>query len=692
MVKAMHLSELLAFSDVTERNLYLRKALSAYTDEVDVTGYELQLLIIAINLTLPRRDVEDLLDEALAKSLLIDKTHLESCVREVQWFHTHNAKYPDSRVKGQRIIAQIGQTVCGVLSSANLPLALDWSHNSSQINFAKLFSVRFFWCNQRRSLLDVVLDADHEWDFAFRKLGLTQKQFTEMREKLAELHSSNQLPTEVSEYSKQIRVPYQNDYCVLTPVICHSVQAQLQRMAFSREVRSTNIEHSHPASVGGLVASLGGNIRVLSYPPNVKLKSSGTFAKFRSGSTKRVFDHSVIKDKRFLNALSRIAGERPIPILRQRRQLRVSALRFVRKQLALWLAPMMEWRDSLELKVHPSMPIETLEEQLLYLPIKSLPDALSDLNVCFHQTLQYHHLGERYAFHPNLLHPIKQQLKWLLSYIAKQEPSISESQSNCVYLHLQQLKVHDASLLSNLYVSGIPSLTALGGLMHNYQRKLSVLMESDCSIKRGAWFIAQYHQQKGKKLPEPDKVRYRKKASNVQRPGIADGVYGDLTMDLVLELELPESVSIPDIMLLQASLPSRFAGGTLHPPSLFEQTNWLSVYSSQSELFSVLSRLPRSGCWVYPDDKGVNSFNELAIRLNNEPDLKPLGLGFLLLEEPQQRDGCMASLHCYVEPCIGLVRCINPISVRLAGSKKFYQSAFWRFDIANDTMLMKKAF
>ncbi|WP_083651691.1 type I-F CRISPR-associated protein Csy2 [Photobacterium proteolyticum] len=688
----MHLSELLQVQDIGERNQLLRRTLVAYTDEVDVSGCELQLLIIAINLTLPKKEVGDLLDKSLAKSLLMDESHIQHCIDEVQWFHTHNVKYPDSRVKGQRIIAQVQKPADGVLCSSNLSQAFGWSHNSSQVNPAKLFGIRFHWQNQETSLLEVVLDNIAEWQAMFQALGMTRKQLSDMRENLSECHTYNHLPSEVSEYSKQIRVPFQEAYCALTPVISHSVQAQIQKMVFNREVRATNVEHGHPASVGNLVAALGGNIRLLNYPPTVAHKVSGKFAEYRDGSTKDVFDYSAIKDKRFLDALCRIAGEKPAPTLRQRRQLRISALRFVRKQLALWLAPMMEWRDSIETRTAYSSPVETLEEQLLYLPVKSLPDVLSDLNARFHKALQYHHRGAQYAFHPDILYPIKQQMKWLLNFIANPEDPVIKSQSSCVYLHLKQLKVHDASLLSNPYVSGIPSLTALGGVMHNYQRKLSALIGRECSIKRGAWFIAQYHRQAGKKLPEPDKVRYQNKASDVQRPGIVDGIYGDLTMDLVFELQLPESLSIPDITILQAAFPSRFAGGTLHPPSLFEQTDWLSVYFSQSELFAVLARLPRGGCWIYPDNKGVSSFDNLVTRLDSEPDLKPIGLGFLPLEEPQNRVGSITPFHCYVEPCIGVVRCINPINVRLSGSKQFYQSAFWHFDIANNAMLMKKVF
>ncbi|MGR5144816.1 type I-F CRISPR-associated protein Csy2 [Photobacterium sp. DNB23_23_1] len=688
----MYLSELLKIPDIDERNQSLRKAFAAYTDVVDVTGCEQQLLIIAINLTVPKSTVDDVLDRALAKSLFNNEEHFNLCIDEVQWFHTHNVKYPDCRVKGQRIIAQRQEKVDGVLGSSNIIEALGWSNNSSCVNPAKFFATRFIWYGLETSLLDVFIENTADWRTNFRTLGITTKQLKKVMTSFAECHLSNVFPSEVSDYSKQIRVPYQEGYCALTPVVSHSVQAKIQSMAFKREVRTTNIEHSHPANVGSLAASLGGNIRVLNYPPNVAHKSAKSFAEYKGGNTQSVFDHSVIKENRFLSALSRIAGENPASTLRLRRQLRVSALRFIRKQLALWLAPMMEWRDSIEAGALNITKVETLEERLLYLPLGHLPDVLSDLNARFHKALQYHHRGARYAFHPDVLYPVKQQLRWTLDYIAKQDDvPVIEPETNCAYLHLQQLKVHDASLLSNPYVVGIPPLTALGGLMHNYQRKLSALIGCECLIKRGAWFIAQYNRQQGKKLPEPSKLRYQKKASDVQRSGIIDGVYGDLTMNLVLEIQLPESVLIPDISLLQAAFPSRFAGGTLHPPSLFERTDWLSVHSSRSELFSVLSRLPRSGCWIYPEDKGVSSFAELAARLEIEPELKPVGLGFIPLEELKPRIGSIASYHCYVEPCIGVAQCINPINVRLSGSQKFFQSAFWHFDITNNAMLMKKA-
>lgn len=688
----MHLSDLLDVKDTEERNRQLRRILVPYTDLIDVTGCEVELLVIAINQTVPRKDVEDLLDKKLAKALYKNNEHFQRCIDEVQWFHTHNLKYPDSRVKGQRIIAQRPLKVKGVLSSANLPVCLSWSHNSSQVNPAKFFATKFIWEGVAKSLLDVFIETEPQWKTALRGMGLSINRLIDMRATLIESHTLNLIPEEVSDYSKQIRVPYEGDYCALTPVVSHSVQSQLQQMVFGRSVVATNIEHSHPASVGSLVASLGGIIRVLSYPPNVRSRASTRFCLGGGMRGHKLFDNSAIKDDRFLNALSQIVGENPAITLRQRRQLRVSALRFVRKQLALWIAPAMDFRDSLEISTESESFTGSVEEQLVYLPSENLTEVLNALNTRFHQALQYHRRGTRYAYHSELILPIKQQFSWLLSHISDQEVNDFPSQTNSVYLYLKKLVVHDGAMLSNPYISGIPSLTALGGLMHNYQRKLSELLECRCEIKRGAWYIGQFNQQVSKKLPEPDKVRYQRKLSDVQRPGILDGKYADLSMDLVLELKLPDSYPIPELSLLQAAFPSRFAGGILLPPSLFELSEWLQVYTNSSELFSTLARLPRSGCWIYPDDRGVNSFEDMVKRLEKDRDLKPVGLGYIPLEEPQSRVGSIAHKHCFVEPCIGVVQCKNPIDMRLAGAKQFYSSAFWCFDISNQAMLMKKAF
>ena len=104
MVDKLKFQELLDIDDISERNIALRRAFTAYTAPIDVTGYEASALTILLNMTYPRKRVDDLLDKRLAKQTLNTDAHVDACIDEVQWLHTHNLKYPDIRVSKQRLI------------------------------------------------------------------------------------------------------------------------------------------------------------------------------------------------------------------------------------------------------------------------------------------------------------------------------------------------------------------------------------------------------------------------------------------------------------------------------------------------------------------------------------------------------------------------------------------------------------
>ncbi len=145
MVKNLHLRELLDIEDVQARSAALRRAFAAYTEPLDVTGEESSALIILLNLTYPKKLVDDLLDKRLARTIVNNQTHIDVCIDEVQWLHTHNLKYPDIRVSKQRLVAPSPQLHPSILSSVNCQRTLGWSHDSAKVNFAKLFVCHFIW-------------------------------------------------------------------------------------------------------------------------------------------------------------------------------------------------------------------------------------------------------------------------------------------------------------------------------------------------------------------------------------------------------------------------------------------------------------------------------------------------------------------------------------------------------------------
>ncbi|MEQ2355459.1 hypothetical protein [Pseudoalteromonas piscicida] len=97
--------------------------------------------------------------------------------------------------------------------------------------------------------------------------------------------------------------------------------------------------------------------------------------------------------------------------------------------------------------------------------------------------------------------------------------------------------------------------------------------------------------------------------------------------------------------------------------------------------------MPKGGSWLYPTSVEVSSFEELAEQLA----LRPAALGYLALEEPKPRQGSITQLHCYVEPVIGLLECIDVVTVRLSGARHFLNHGFWAMHCKKASMLMKKA-
>ncbi|MCG9778805.1 type I-F CRISPR-associated protein Csy2 [Photobacterium damselae] len=680
----MDLTSLLTIDDGTEKDKQLRRAFAPYSPSITVDGNEFMCLIILINMTIPRKRLAHCWDISSAQKLWCDGSYIEKCLAEVYWYHTHNLKYPNTKVSGQRLRAAVNDAYPNVLSSANLPHDMGWSHDSKKVNLAKLFLTKFIW-DGNETTLGILLSQRHAfWEKLVIDFGVPRVLLNKISKYLHDEFSlSTVFPEEISEYSKQVIFCVNGEHISITPVVSHAVQTTIQKLRYP--IRKTTITHNHPASVSSLVSSVAGNIQVLDYPPLIRKNSHHSFLKSRRDK-KGCFDYRALRSKAFRNALKDIVKGNMEPTLRLRRKQRVAALRVLRKQLILWVSPMMEWRD-VEMDVNDCL-LDTLEDKLIGLPLEKLPELALELSIKFHQSIQFNQYIERYAFHPELMEPVKNQIRWLLKYIAGSQDN-EEVSSQYIYIHLQNLTVEDASSLSNPYITGIPSLTALWGFIHNYQLRLNKL-GSSVEMKSVAWFISDYLAVKEKKLPEQSILTSNNGFFRVKRSGIIDGNYCDLSMDLIIKITIEEGSVIPTESEFMAALPSRFAGGTLLPPLLSEQSQWLQCYQSCGELFSVIAKFPSSGCWIYPDNGSLDSFDTLTQRLTEESDLKPVHIGFIGLETPKERTNATANKHCFAEPCIGVVKCKNAMEVRFDGAKHYFESAFWQQTVEYRAILMKK--
>lgn len=700
MVKNLHLRELLDIEDVQARSAALRRAFAAYTEPLDVTGEESSALIILLNLTYPKKLVDDLLDKSLARTTVNNQTHIDVCIDEIQWLHTHNLKYPDIRVSKQRLVAFSPQLHPCILSSANCQRTLGWSHDSAKVNFAKLFGCQFIWQGKVTCLATLMCEAPKHWKEAFQELGMPVKQFMNICGRVKHFLPAQLSPDKVDKYSVQVRMPFRDGYIAITPVVSHALQSELQQAAIKKQGRYTSLEFIRPAAVSELVASLGGNAKALNYPPRINKKTHGLsdnlLARVLSGHD--VLNQNVLSQPRFVRVLDDLLSSESALALKQRRQQKVANLRQIRTMLSEWLAPMLEWR--LEVKEGPILlselePINgSLEYQFLTFENELLPELLLPLFGRLNSVMSHSAMISQYAFHQRLMPLLRNSLKWLLTHLAYKEPLLqndAEDDHFQRYLHLKGIRVFDAQALSNPYCVGIPSLTAVWGMMHNYQRRLNEGLGTQLRLTSFSWFIRQYSSVSGKKLPEYG--MQGSKENQFRRAGIIDNRHCDLVFDLVIHIDgYEDDLAILDNQteMLKASFPANLAGGVMHPPELDAVGAWCQLYQSEAELFSTLKRLPMSGKWIMPTRYSMGNISDLLFLLDKNSSLCPTMVGYLPLTEPVSRVGSLEPLHCYAEPALGVVECASAIEIRLQGQINYFKRAFWMLEAKEHSMLMKR--
>ncbi|MFT6506412.1 MAG: CRISPR-associated protein Csy2 [Colwellia sp.] len=696
----MHLQELLAIESVPDRDQSLRRAFSAYTEEIDITGYESIALTILLNLTYRKVQIDNLLDKKLAKKALNNESLLNKCIDELQWFHTHNLKYPDIRVSKQNLVVDSPMLHPLVLSSANYDRAYGWTHNSAQVNLVKLFVSYFYWQGNKCCLAEILAaqPIEVEWKAAFQSLGMQVKLFINICGRVKGFLPQVMIPDTVDRYSPQVRMPYHDGYVAVTPVVSHVLQSKIQQAAINKNGKFSQIEFTRSAAVSQLVASLGGVVKALSYPLYFNNKHHGLHdsrrLKVQNGQS--VFNLIALTTTHFINALNGLIYNGNALALKQRRQQKVICIKAVRNALSEWLSPIFEWRFSI---IENKSQLEqldkisdTLEYQLLTTLDDDLPELVNPLFGVLNAMFSHDTSTQKYAFHPKLIGSIKASLKWLLSNAAiiDNSPAFHDNEEQYRYLHLRDIRVFDAQALSNPYCAGTPSLTAAWGMMHHYQRKLNNALDTNVRFTSFSWFIKDYSNVPGKKLPE---MRLQgAKQNELKRPGIIDNKHCDLVFDLVIHIDGNEE----DLLLideqpemLKAHFPTTFAGGVMHPPELDLAINWCRLYDDENKLFEKLKRLPLSGRWVMPTKHKICDLDELLLLLNNDLKLSPIMFGYLLLDKPKKRCGSLEELHCYAEPAIGLVEYITAINIRLKGKNFYFNHGFWMLEAKEQFMLMK---
>jgi len=461
----MHINEVLSITPTMIRDKTLCRVLYQFGEPIEVAGAEQATLVVLLNLTCKRSDTKDLCDEEQARALLRDEIHLRRCLHTLGWLHTHNLKYPDARVSGQRLLVAPPELRQGVITSAGLPRTYGWANNSADINFARLFCSRFLYQGQLCSLALQMQTNPTCWLQAFGVLGLKQQQLVDLQQAVMTGIPAYDIPDAISQYSKQVRFPVGDDYLAITPVVSDALMSQVQTECQGGRLRHTLIRHPHSAAVGSLAAASGGYVQVMNYPPPIRNRSSMSFVQsraYRMAEGGSLFDHGIVKDPLFVQTLQNLI-EMPGMTNKAKAQLRRSALKALRKGLGRWLGPVIELRDAMSEMPGLNEEVATntsLERRLAEWPQDELVQLSGELSKGFHLALQSHAQSRRFAYHPDLIEPIHHQMTWLLKQLAGTEPDSITETTEC-FLHLSGLRVYDASSLANPYLCGIPSLSAL---------------------------------------------------------------------------------------------------------------------------------------------------------------------------------------------------------------------------------------
>ena len=326
----------IAIEDEAVKQSALKKMFMLYTEDVCVEGYEKEALTILLNLSSSHQAdrCSDWLDVARAKRHLKATENLEASLDEIKWFHTHNLKFPDCRVKDQRIIAQPLVTTEVFISSAVLEQRLGWAHNSAVYRHTLWLLNPFSWQSQPVCILSLIQQDSPVWIELLKEFGLGAKSLARLKHTIEEQLPDNHFPDSVSSYSKQLRFPWGDDYISVTPVVSHSIQSELEVRSRSRESKLSFVSSSLPnsASIGNLCGSLGGHMKVLNYPLDGKPAQGGTLTESRKKSG-RYFDDYQVTNAKICLVLNHLIGLEPSKTQKQRESARKVRRKILRKQI-----------------------------------------------------------------------------------------------------------------------------------------------------------------------------------------------------------------------------------------------------------------------------------------------------------------------------------------------------------------------
>lgn len=658
-----------------ETNRLISKQLNSETTFIHVDEYEKEFLVCLLKSTIANKNRGNFYCEESAKKVIKNHDHMIKCIQQVAHFHSHNVKFPDSRVSKQRIITTVDEKHPKFLTSANVNYrSYGWANDSSDINKSRLFNTRFIWKDAICNLHELFREKNAFWLDLCKSFGMLRKTEKEVIQFIKKNLLDITLPTSISPFSPIICFPIDQSEVFLTPVISHDVLVEQERLINEKLTPYKHLLHLHsqPASIGKFIGTKGGRQRVFDQRPRLP-KTPSNFLKAKTTRTieelldkRSLLQYPMVKT---LKGISQLVKESPSD---KRKDLYAC----LESQIDLWLQPIEECRQYIRDEQSHHIPTNTkLLNELLQSDNLTQSEIVDELFQILLGQISHHKKASCFAFHPRVIKAAKPILRRSLKKLnsPKDFTELSNQQEYC--LHFKQLRVSRANALSNPHVLGLPSLTALFGFVRRFQFKLFETFGRRLKANGISWFIHEYNDYQIYAKPQLE-LNPKKKDSVKTRLPVIDWQC-DMIMDIVIPLNIEEEFQPIKSEYLLACLPSAFASGAVHLSDEYDIKRSASIKTHTNAL-AELSRLPASGRWVTPTENNLSSFKEAADIVENNPTHRLVNIGYTLLEEPSVKKGSN-QLHAYAECATGIAKLISPIEFRVNNMKNFFKRSTWHY-------------
>lgn len=300
------------------------------------------------------------------------------------------------------------------------------------------------------------------------------------------------------------------------------------------------------------------------------------------------------------------------------------------------------------------------------------------LNRKLHGELELNKYTRRFSYHQRLVGVTQKRLMSLLKRVLSDKQSLDPPDET--FLVFNNFRINEANGLNNPYVVGMPSMIGLYGFLHQFERQLSEIYP-DLSVDSFALHCSQYCSQASNCLPAPS---IPDKDLRIKRSGVMPEFKFDGKFSIVVKLNrLPDYHSSLDIEQIKAVLPERLWGGSVHPPFLYEDTEWASIISGVEGLKKYFVRNLYFGNWIIPVKQEGLDFCDRVELLKEKYDLSLCLVGYKLLEEIKPRN-VTSGIHAFCEPLIDLCQ-LKPTYKLLKKWKSLEQALFWEYVPASQT-------